>query len=250
MKRIRELIVRMATENSSWGYCRIQGELKGLGHRVATSTIAKTLKEHGIKPAPERPTTWRTFLESHAQVIGATDFFTTEVWTARGLVTYYTVFVIDIATRAVHIAGTTTKPDSQFMAQIARNLTDCVDGLLLGKRYLILDRDGKYCPAFKEIIKAAGVQIILTSYQAPNMNSFAERFVLSIIRECLGRMIFVGESSLHRALRQFVTHYHAERPHQGLGNERVNGQTSTESSQVMVRERLGGLLKHYHRRAA
>jgi transposase InsO family protein len=108
-------------------------------------------------------------------------------------VNYYTVFVIDIATRVVHIAGTTPKPNSDFMAQIARNLTDCVDGFLLGKRYLILDRDGKYSPAFKEIIKGAGVKIVLTSYQAPNMNVVAERFVQSVKSECLDCMIFVGE---------------------------------------------------------
>ena len=101
MKRIRELIIRLANDNPRWGYCRIQGELKGLGHQVASTIIAKTLKEHGIKPAPDRPTSWRTFLKAHADVIAAVDFFTTEVWTARGLVTHYTLFVIDIATRAV-----------------------------------------------------------------------------------------------------------------------------------------------------
>jgi putative transposase len=140
MKEIRALIVRMADDNSSWGYCRIQGELKKLGHRVARSTIAKTLKEHGIKPSPDRPTTWRTFLRSHADAIAAADFFTAEVWTARGLVTHYVLFVIDHATRAVEIpAGITTNPDSAFMAQVARNLTDHVDGFLRDKRYLILD---------------------------------------------------------------------------------------------------------------
>ncbi len=250
MKRIRELIVRMAEENSSWGYCRIQGEMKALGHRVARSTIAKTLKEHGIQPAPDRPTSWRTFLRSHADVIGAADFFTTEVWTARGLVTYYTVFVIDIATRVVHIAGTTPTPDSDFMTQVARNLTDCLDGFLLGKRYLILDRDGKYSPAFKKILEEVGVKIVTTSCQAPNMNAFAERFVLSIKSECLDQMILVGEESLRRAIRNFIDHYHSERSHQGIGNERIAGSVTEGVGPVVVRERLGGLLKYYSRRAA
>jgi hypothetical protein len=125
MKEIRELIVRMAEGNPSWGYARIQGALKHLDHRVARSTIAKVLKEHGIKPSPDRPMSWATFVRSHAHLIAAADFFTTEVWTARGLVRYYTLFVINIATRRVHVAGITTNPTSAWMEQIARNLTDC-----------------------------------------------------------------------------------------------------------------------------
>jgi putative transposase len=148
MKEIRELIVRMAEENPSWGYARIQGQLKHLDHRVARSTIAKVLKEHGIKPSPDRPLSWRTFVRSHAHLIGAADFFTTEVWTARGLVRYFTLFVIDIGTRRVHIAGTTTNPDSAWMEQTARNLTDCYEGFLIGKRFLIIDRDAKFSPGF------------------------------------------------------------------------------------------------------
>ena len=128
-------MVRMAGENPSWGYARIQGQLKHLDHRVARSTIAKVLKEHGIKPSPERPMSWATFVRSHAHLIAAADFFTTEVWTANGLVRHFTLFVIDIATRRVHIAGTTTNPTSEWMEQVARNLTDWEDGFLTG-----------YCP--------------------------------------------------------------------------------------------------------
>ena len=117
MKAIRELIVRMATSNSGWGYSRIQGELKKLDHRVARSTISKTLKDNGIPPSTERPTSWRTFLRAHADVIAATDFFTVEMWTARGLVTYHVLFVVHHATRAVHIAGITPNPDGKFMAR-------------------------------------------------------------------------------------------------------------------------------------
>jgi hypothetical protein len=128
VKEIRELTVRMAEENPSWGYARIQGQLRHLGHRVACSTIAKILKEHGIKPSPDRPMSWATFVRAHAKSIAAADFFTTEVWTVHGLVRYYTLFVIDIATRSVQIAGTTTNPTSAWMEQIARNLTDCEVG--------------------------------------------------------------------------------------------------------------------------
>jgi len=180
MKEIRGLIVRMAEENPSWGYARIQGQLRHLNHRVARSTIAKVLKEHGIHPSHDRPMSWRTFVRSHAHLIAAADFFTTEVWTARGLVRYFTLFVIDIATRRVHIAGTTTNPTSAWMEQIARNLTDCEEGFLNMKRFLIMDRDAIFSPRFKSIIRDSGVEVVLTSYLAPNMNAYAERFVRSI----------------------------------------------------------------------
>ena len=249
MKSIAELIVRMAQENSRWGYCRIQGELKGLGHRVAPSTIAKVLKENGIQPAPDRPSSWRTFLEAHWGEVAGMDFFTTEVWTVRGLVTYYVLFVIDLRTRRVHFAGATPNPDESFMAQTARNLTDAVDGFLAGHRFLICDRDAKFTAGFRLMFEDAGVQVILTPRQAPNCNAHAERFVLSIKSECLRRMIFFGESSLRRAVHAYLDHYHTERPHQGIGNEVIHRRDRVAEGEVCCRERLGGLLKHYYRAA-
>ena len=181
--------------------------------RVARSTIAKVLKELGIKPSPDRPMSWATFVRSHAKIIVGADFFTTEVWTARGLVTYYTLFLIDIARRRVHIAGTTTNPTSAWMEQIARNVTDCDTGFLAGKRYLIIDRDAIFSPRFKSILNGFGVEILVTAFQAPNMNAYAERFVRSIKSGCLRQMILVGQGSLDRALAEFVAHYHDERSH-------------------------------------
>ncbi|UCH84954.1 MAG: transposase [Candidatus Latescibacterota bacterium] len=250
MKEIRRLIIRMAAENPSWGYARIQGQLKHLNHRVARSTIAKVLKEHGIKPSPDRPMSWRTFVRSHAHLIAAADFFTTEVWTARGLVRYFTLFVIDVGTRRVHIAGTTTSPTSVWMEQIARNLTDCYDGFLKGNRYLIIDRDAKFSSGFQSILADIGVEILLTAYQAPNMNAYAERFVKSIKSECLDQMIFLGRESLVRAIAEYVTHYHDERSHQGIGNAMISGAVPQSEGIVEAQERLGGLLKYYYRRAA
>ncbi len=240
----------MAEENPSWGYARIQGALKHLDHRVARSTIAKVLKEHGIKPAPDRPMSWATFVRSHASVIAAADFFTTEVWTLRGLVTHYTLFVIDIATRRVHIAGTTPNPTSAWMEQVARNLTDCDEGFLTGKRFLIIDRDAIFSPRFKSILRGSGIEVLLTAYQAPNMNAYAERFVRSIKSECLDQMIFLGQDSLDQAIAEYAAHYHEERSHQGIGNEMVSGAKAQGKGVVETRERLGGLLKYYHRRAA
>ena len=193
MKAIRELIVRMALENSTWGYTRIQGELKDVGHRVGRSTIARTLKDNGIKPAPDRPSSWKAFLRAHWGEIAATDFFSTEVWTPQGLVTYYTLFLIDLKTRRIHIAGSTPHPNESYLAQVARNLTDAADGFLLPHRFLICDRDRKFTAQFRRLLKDSGVETILTPYRAPNCNAFAERFVRSIKEECLSRMIMFGE---------------------------------------------------------
>ena len=248
MRSIRHLIVRMARENSTWGYCRIQGELKGLGHRVASTTIANVLKENGIRPAPDRSSSWRSFLRAHWGQVAAADFFTTEVWTPTGLRTFYVLFTMDLKSRRVHVAGITTNPDDGYMAQVARNLTNFIDGFLLVHRFLICDRDSKFTTRFKRILKEAGVEVILTPRQAPNCNAFAERFVLSIKSECLNRMIFFGERRLREAIASYLAHYRSERPHQGIGNRRIEAGLDG-SGHVRVRERLGGLLMHYYRAA-
>jgi transposase InsO family protein len=193
---------------------------------------------------------WATFVRSHAHLIAAADFFTTEVWTARGLVRHFTLFAIDIAARRVYIAGTTTNPTSAWMEQIARNLTDCEEGFLAGRRFLVIDRDSIFSQRFKAIIRGSGVEILLTAYQAPNMNAYAERFVRSIKSECLDQMIFLGRESLVRAIAEYAAHYHDERSHQGIGNVLLSGAAPQREGIVEARDRLGGLLKYYHRRAA
>jgi transposase InsO family protein len=193
---------------------------------------------------------WATFVRSHAHLIAAADFFTTEVWTVRGLVRHFTLFVIDIATRRVHVAGTTAHPTSEWMEQMARNLTDCEDGFLTGRRFLILDRDAIFSPGFKSIVRDSGVEILLTAYQTPNMNAYAERFVRSIKSWCLDQMIFLGQDSLVRAMDEYTAHYHDERSHQGIGNVLISGAAPQNEGIVETRERLGGLLKYYHRLAA
>jgi putative transposase len=250
MREISSLIVRMATENPAWGYTRIQGALKNLGHGVARSTVAKVLKANGLPPAPGRPSSWRTFLRAHWGAIAGADFFTSEVWTPRGLITYYTLFVIDLRNRRVHVAGSTPTPDAWFMAQTARRLTDAVDGFLAGHRILICDRDAKWTDGFHRIVQGAGVRIVRTPVQAPNANAYAERFVRSIREECLDRLILFGERRLLRALDEFVAHYHGERNHQGLGNALIVPEVVlSRGPRVRCRERLGGLLRYYHRAA-
>ncbi|MCP5041471.1 MAG: transposase family protein [bacterium] len=250
MKKIRALIVRMATENSDCGYKRIQGELKNLDRSVARSTIAKTLKDNSIPPSANRATSWKTFLKAHADVIAAADFFNVQVWTARGLVTHHVLFVIHHTTRAVHIAGVTTNPDSAFILQVARNLTDHVDGFLRDKRYLIVDNACVFTAEFERILADAGVKLVRTAIQAPDMNAIAERWVRSIKTECLNKIIPFGFTSLERSVNESVTHYNLERPHQGVGNELIAGSKDSGNGEVIVSERLGGLLKHYHRAAA
>ncbi len=249
MKAIAALIVRMARENSLWGYSRIQGELKDLGHCVARTTVANVLKANGIKPAPDRPSSWKTFLKAHWGQVAATDFFATEVWTPFGLKTYYVLFVIDLKTRRVEIAGITRHPTDAFVAQVARNLTDVADGFLKDHRFLICDRDTKFTDQFKRILADVGVEVVLTPKRAPNCNAYAERFVLTIKSECLRRMIFLGEASLRRAISEFVAHYHEERAHQGLANERIDKRDAVGDGEVVCGERLGGLLKCYRRAA-
>ena len=195
MREMETLIVRMAHDNPNWGYLRIKGALKNLGHTVARTTIANILARHGIEPAPQRKTTWKEFLKAHFDVLAATDFLTVEVWQPTGLVRFYVLFIIDLATRRVHIAGISSGPSGNWMAQIARNLTGW-DDFLSNKRYLIHDRDPLFTKEFRGILKAADVESIRLPPKSPNLNSFAERFVLSIKSECLNRMIFFSETQL------------------------------------------------------
>jgi putative transposase len=254
MKKIASLAVRFAKENPTWGYDRIQGALKNVGHVVAPNTVKRALKAAGLDPAPERgkTTKWKTFLKAHAASIAATDFFTTEVWTARGLVTHYTLFVIDLATRAIEIVGTTPNPNAVFMSQAAKLLTDPVDGVLRTKRFLIMDRDSIFSENFRTTLKSEGVKALRTPPSAPNCNAFAERWVLSAKTEVLRRMIFVGAASLDRALAQYAKHHNAERNHQGLDNELIAPEhpVGKLDGRLESRERLGGMPSYYHRRAA
>jgi putative transposase len=157
--------------------------------------------------------------------------------------------VIDLKTRRVQVAGITMHPTDEFMAQIARNLTDAFDGLLTGHRILICDRDTKFTAQFKRILCDAGVDVALTPKQAPNCNACTERFVLSIKSKFLRRMILFGEASLRRAIPEYDAHYHADRAHQGIGNERIERAGAVRSGEVVCEERLGGLLECYRRAA-
>jgi transposase InsO family protein len=203
---IQRWILEMASDNPRWGYTRIQGALANLGYTVGRSTIKRVLAENGIDPVGRRPTSWKTFLRAHWGAIAATDFFTIEVITWRGLVRYFALFVVDLKTRQVEIAGIVASPDGTWMRQIARNLTDSEDGFLLRSRYLIHDRDPLFTKAFQETLESSGVRPVRLPSRSPNLNAYAERFVRSIGSECLAQVIPIGEAHLRRAVREYIEH--------------------------------------------
>jgi transposase InsO family protein len=250
------LVVRMAKENPGWGYDRIVGAMANLGHRLSDQTVGNILRRHDIPPAPKRKqtTSWKDFIRAHMAVLVATDFFTVEVLTLRGLITYYVLFFIHLESRRICLAGVTRHPNQEWMEQMARNVTmeDC--GFLIHRKYLLHDHDSKYCSSFRQVIEAGSVKTLALPPRSPNLNAYAERWVRSVREECLAKLILLGEGSLRRALRHYEAHYHEERNHQGKNNvllfplptQAVRG----EQEKVRCRERLGGLLKYYEREAA
>ena len=248
---IEQLIVVMARDNPRWGYTRIKGALHNLGFEIGRNTIKRVLSENGIDPVPLRRTTWSAFLKAHWGAIAATDFFSIEVVTWRGLVRYLVLFVIDLKTRTVMIAGISRSPDGEWVTQLARNLTDPESGFLMDSRFLIHDRDPLFTEAFEIALTSSGVRPIKLPARSPNLNAYAERFVRSIKSECLAQVIPFGERQLRRAVKEYTEHYHRERNHQGLGNELINLHLEDyrEGGAIECRERIGGLLRHYRRAA-
>jgi putative transposase len=248
---LEALIVRFARENSGWGYDRIVGALANLGHSVSDQTVGNILRRYGLAPAPKRSqkATWKNFIASHIDVLTGTDFFTVEVLTWRGLATYYVLFFIQLETRCISLAGLTRHPTSEWMLQMARNVTDEASGFLRGQRYLLHDRDTKFSAAFQDVLRSSGILPLTLPPHSPNLNAFAERWVRSIKQECLSKLILFGETSLRRALTEYIDHHHFERNHQGKNNlllfPSLAGPLSSTRRNVRCRERLGGLLRFY-----
>jgi hypothetical protein len=247
-REVEQLIVRMAAENRDWGYDRIVGALANLGFAISDQTVGNILHRYGLPPAPERKrtTTWPAFIRTHLALLAGTDFFTAEVLTLRGLVTYYVLFFMHLESRRVDIAGITVHPDEPWMKQIARNVTMEGCGILRDCRYLLHDRDTKYTQSFRALIASGQVEPMALPARSPNLNAYAERWVRSVRDECLSKVILFGERSLRRALSEYVEHFHAERNHQGKGRD---ADVRREGS-VQCRKRLGGLLRYYHQEAA
>ncbi len=253
-QEVVDLVLKLARENPRWGYDRIQGALANLGHDISDQTVGNILKEHGIEPAPERQrtTSWGTFLNAHWDSLAAIDFTTTEVWTMHGLVTMFILVVMELKTRRIEIAGVTASPDGTWVRQMARNLTDPKDGFLKNSTHILVDRDTKFLPLRDFLESSTEIEPVVLPPQSPNCNAHLERFMLSLKSEALERMIFFGEGSLRTTLKTYSEHYHTERNHQGLDNELIDpgDDVGRATGDIECRDRLGGLLRYYFRRAA
>jgi transposase InsO family protein len=214
-RAIRELVLRLARENPSWGYQRIAGEMAGLGFAVSATTVRKLVRAAGLGPAGERaPLTWRRFVRAQAASLIACDFFTVDTVRSTRL---YVLFFIELGTRRVHLAGSTHNPTGAWTAQQARQLTWSLPVRAAPLRFLIRDRDTKFSGAFDEVFRSEGIRIIKTPIQAPKANAYAERFVGTVRRECLDWILIINRRQLERVLGVYVDHYNSHRPHRSLG---------------------------------
>jgi transposase InsO family protein len=211
---VRELVVRLARENPGWGYRRIQGELVGVGIRLAASTVWVILKEAGIEPAPRRlEPSWAEFLRAQAASILECDFLTVDtVFLKR----FYVLFFIELATRRVRLAGITSKPDGSWVAQQARNLMMQLDEEDVRPRFLVRDRDSKFTYEFDEVFRSEGIRVVKAPVRAPKARAHAERWVGTLRRECLDRLLILGRPHLQRVLATYLAHYNEHRPHRAL----------------------------------
>ena len=243
------MVVRLARENPRWGYQRIHGELLRLGCPVSASSIRRILCAHGIDPAPRRAqTSWRSFLRQQAAGILACDFFTVDtIWLRR----VYVLFVIELTSRRVHLAGVTAHPTGWWVAQQARNLVTVLDDQATACKFLIRDRDAKFSRAFDDVWRSTGAEVIRTPVQAPNANAVAERWVGSVRRECLDQLLIVCCRQLAGVLRVYVEHYDRHRPHRGLGHMAPVPSVLAEPRGGSIlgglrrRDLLGGLIHEY-----
>jgi transposase InsO family protein len=243
---IRTLVLRMARENPRWGYRRIHGELVGLGHPVAASTVWTILKGAGLDPAPRRAgPTWRQFLSAQAHAILAVDFAHVDTVFLRRL---YILLVIEHGRRRVHLAGITAHPTGDWVTQQARNLLMDLGERAKRFRFLIRDRDSRFSAPFDAVFAGADIQIIRTPVRAPRANAIAERFIGTLRRECLDHILITGTRHLDVVLREYAQHYNSHRPHRSLHQRPPVDETPRPSGaaiHMLRRERLGGLLHEY-----
>jgi putative transposase len=245
-----ELVLRLGRENPRWGCVRIQGELRKLGFRVGATTIRSILRRSGLGPAPRRQgLSWTEFLRAQANGMIACDFFTVETAWLR---TLYVLFWIELGSRRVHLAGVSANPDCGWVTQQARNLA--VEERLEDVRFLIHDRDAKFCGSFDAIIRSEGVRVIETPLRAPKANAITEHWVRSVRNDCLDHILVFSRRHLERVLRRYVTHYNLERPHRSLALAAPSWNPpearGSPAELVCRRDVLGGLIHEYYAAAA
>ncbi|TMM42469.1 MAG: DDE-type integrase/transposase/recombinase [Actinobacteria bacterium] len=255
LRSIRALVLRLANENSSWGYRRVHGELLTLGIRVAPSTVWEVLRQAGVNPAPDRAaSTWTDFLRSQAHALLAADFIETVTLTGARM---YILTVIEHASRRVRVLGVTAHPTAAWVGQAARNLVMDLEDAGCKAKYLIRDRDGKYPALFDAILADAGIKVVLSGIQVPRMNAIMERWVRTCRRELLDRTLVWNQRHLLHVLRQFEIFYNEHRPHQGIANVRplkplpepITDPGQLARLNIHRRDRLGGVLHEYEHAA-
>jgi putative transposase len=252
-QQIRKLVLRLASQNA-WGYTRILGELKKLGiSNISRSTIVNILRENGFDPGPKRGrATWSEFVKRHAQSLWACDFLQKKIWTLGGFVDYFVLFFIHVGSRRVYVTGITAQPDHAWICQQAHHVAILFQKQSVKPEYLLRDYDSKFSGAFDDILKGLGVEVIKVGPRAPNLNPHIERFLQTLQVECLDHFIIFGETHLRYLVDEFLDFYHCHRPHQGLDNELISGRPPPAEAKgpILCEQSLGGLLKHYYRKAA
>lgn len=248
-RTVRDLIIRLAKENPTWGYRRVQGELVRLGVRVAASTVWQILRRAGVSPSPRRAReSWQAFLRAQAAGIVACDFVTVDTVFFRRL---YVLVFIELGTRIVHVAGITARPTGEWVTQQARNMIDVLTDRASPMRFLIHDRDTRFTAGFDEVFRSERMRIIRTPVRAPRANAVMERWFGTLRRECLDRLLILGHRHLERVLRIYVSYYNEHRPHRSLDQQAptcpvpIQLYAIVDPSHVRRRDRLGGLIHEY-----